>query len=218
MYSERSDSTRVQAARAAQKVDESVMRTVRSDTSTKRLAALVLAALALLNLAWRQPIPEGKPLTPAQEASIREEMTALAAILISGGKSPEEAKLASHAVGTCIGAAYRYDLTRQQADAVCGLVLDAFIIQPGATQYQLTPDDRAWLQTRALGWTDEASAILEPDEVKAVQSTMYACLEGHLERGESRGGAVGRCAEGLLPFLNRPGLQERLLEIVNARR
>jgi hypothetical protein len=194
------------------------MGTDRSGTILKKLAALLLPALAMVNLAWSQPIPEGKPLTPAQEASIREEMTALAPILISGGKTPQEAKLATHAVGTCIGAAYSYDLTREQANAVCGLVLDAFIIQPGSTYYQLTPDDRAWLQTRALGWTTELSAVLEPDEVTAVQSTMNACLEGHLERGESRGGAVGRCAEGLLPFLNRPGLQQRLLEIVNAQR
>jgi hypothetical protein len=199
------------------------MRTSGSSLIVQQLVSLLVAALATLNVAWSQPvpsqpIPEGKPLTPEQEASIREEMAALAPLLISGGKSPQEAKLATHAVGTCIGAAYSYDLTRQQADAVCGRVLDAFIIQPGATFYQLTPDDRAWLQERALGWTSELSAILEPDEVTAVQSTMYACLEGHMERGESRGGAVGRCAEGLLPFLNRPELQQRLLEIVNSRR
>jgi hypothetical protein len=186
-----------------------------------KLVALLVAALTTANVASAQTvpaIPDGKPLTPAQEASIREEMAALAPMLISGGKTEQEAKLATHAVGTCIGAAYSYDLTRQQADAVCGLVLDAFIIQPGATAYQLTPDDRAWLQSRALGWTSELSAVLEPDEVTAVQSTMYACLEGHMERGEDRGDAVGKCAEGLLPFLNRPELQQRLLEIVNSRR
>ena len=69
--------------------------------------------------AWprpRVPIPEGKPLTAAQEASIREEMMTLAPMLMSGGKTQQEAKLAAHAVGTCIGAAYSYDLTRQQAD------------------------------------------------------------------------------------------------------
>jgi len=183
-----------------------------------KLAALLLAALATLNIAWAQGIPEGKPLTPAQEASIREEMTALAPMLVGGGKSPQEAKLATHAVGTCIGAAYSYDLTRQQADAVCGLVLDAFIIQPGATHYDLSPDDRAWLQTKALGWTTELNTVLEPDEVTAVQSTMYACLEGQMERGEDRGGAVGRCAQGLLPFLNRPELQQRLIEIAASHR
>ena len=185
------------------------------------LAALLLAALTTARVASAQPIPaipDGKPLTPAQEDSIREEMAALAPLLIGGGKTPQEAKLATHAVGTCIGAAYSYDLTRQQADAVCGLVLDAFIIQPGTTYYLLTPDDRAWLQTRALGWISELSAVLEPDEVTAVQSTMYACLEGQMERGEGRGGAVGKCAEGLLPFLNRAELQQRLLEIVNSRR
>ena len=185
------------------------------------LAALLLAALTTARVASAQPIPaipDGKPLTPAQEDSIREEMAALAPLLIGGGKTPQEAKLATHAVGTCIGAAYSYDLTRQQAEAVCGLVLDAFIIQPGTTFYQLTPDDRAWLQTRALGWTGELSAVLEPDEATAVQSTMYACLEGHMERGESRGGAVGKCAEGLLPFLNRPELQQRLFEIASSRR
>ena len=200
------------------KVEVGVMGSDRSDTMLKKLALLLLSALATLNLAWSQPVPDGKPLTPAQEASIRDEMTALAPILMSGGKTPQEAKLATHAVGTCIGAAYSYDLTREQAEKVCGLVLDAFIIQPGSTFYQLSPDDRAWLQTRTLGWTSELSAVLEPDEITAVQSTMYACLEGHMERGESRSGAVGRCAEGLLPFLNRPGLQQRLLEIVNAQR
>lgn len=194
------------------------MRSVQPGSASPKLAALLLAALTTLNIAWAQAIPEGKPLTPAQEASIREEMTALAPILVGGGKSPQEAKLATHAVGTCIGAAYSFDLTRQQADAVCGLVLDAFIIQPGTTHYELTPDDRAWLQMKALGWTTELSAVLEPDEVTAVQSTMYACLEGHMERGETRGDAVGRCAQGLLPFLNRPELQQRLLEIAASRR
>ena len=186
-----------------------------------KLAALLVAALTSVNVASAQTIPsipDGKPLTPAQEASIREEMGALAQVLLSGGKSPQEVKLATHAVGTCIGAAYSYDLTRQQADAVCGLVLDAFIIQPGSTAYLLTSDDRAWLQTKALGWTTELSATLEPDELTAVQSTMYACLEGQMERGESRGGAVGKCAEGLLPFLSRADLQQRLLEVVNSRR
>ena len=190
-------------------------------TISTLLAAFLFAALVTVNVASAQgipSIPDGKPLTPVQEASIREEMGALAAMLINGGKSPQEAKLAAHAVGTCIGVAYSYDLTRPQAETVCGLVLDAFIIQPGATQYQLTPDDRAWLQTKALGWTTELSTVLEPDHVAAVQSTMYACLEGHMERGESRGGAVGRCAEGLLPFLNRTELQQRLLEIANSRR
>ena len=185
-----------------------------------KLAALLVASLMTANVASAQTIPsipDGKPLTPAQEASIREEMGALAQVLVSGGKSPQEVKLATHAVGTCIGAAYSYDLTRQQADAVCGLVLDAFIIQPGATAYQLTPDDRAWLETKALGWTTELSASLDPDEVTAVQSTMYACLEGQMGRGEGRGGAAGKCAEGLLPFLNRPELQQRLLEIVGSR-
>ena len=197
------------------------MRPLQPGTILLSLAALLLAALTTARVASAQPIPaipDGKPLTPAQEDSIREEMAALAPLLISGGKTPQEAKLATHAVGTCIGAAYSYDLTRQQADAVCGLVLDAFIIQPGTIAYQLTPDDRAWLQTRALGWTGELSAVLEPDEVTAVQSTMYACLEGQMERGEGRGGAVGKCAEGLLPFLNRVELQQRLLEIVNSRR
>jgi len=197
------------------------MRPLQPGTILLSLAALLLAALTTARVASAQPIPaipDGKPLTPAQEDSIREEMAALAPRLISGGKTPQEAKLATHAVGTCIGAAYSYDLTRQQADTVCGLVLDAFIIQPGTTYYQLTPDDRAWLQTRALGWTGELSAVLEPDEVTAVQSTMYACLEGQMERGEGRGGAIGKCAKGLLPFLNRAELQQRLLEIVSSRR
>ena len=194
------------------------MRSMKPCTVSPKLAALLLVALTTLNIAWAQGIPEGKPLTPAQEVSIREEMMALAPILVGGGKTQQEAKLATHAVGTCIGAAYSYDLTRQQADAVCGLVLDAFIIQPGATHYVLTPDDRAWLQTRALGWTAELSAVLEPDEVTAVQSTMHACLEGHMERGEERGGAVGKCAQGLLPFLNRPELQQRFFEIASSHR
>jgi hypothetical protein len=194
------------------------MRSNQSGTITPKLAALLLAALTTLNIAWAQAIPDGKPLTPAQEASIRDEMTALVPALVSGGKSPQEAKLATHAVGTCIGVAYSYDLTRQQADRVCGLVLDAFIIQPGATHYDLTPDDRAWLATKALGWTGELSAVLEPDEVSAVKSTMEACLEGYLERGESRGDSVGKCAQGLLPLLNMPELRQRLVDIASTQR
>ena len=192
------------------------MRSLQPGTISPKLAALLLAALSTLNIAWSQAIPEGQPLTPAQEASIREEMTALAPVLVVGGKTQQEAKLATHAVGTCIGAAYSHGLTRQQADRVCGLVLDAFIIQPGATHYELTPDDRAWLATKVLGWTGELSAVLDPDGVDAVRSTMQACLEGHLERGESRGDAVGKCAQGLLPLLNMPELRQRLLDVAGS--
>jgi hypothetical protein len=186
----------------------------RGAISTK-LAALLLAALTTLNLAWSQ-IPEGQPLTPAQQASIREEMTALGAMLVGSGKTPDEAKLATNAVGTCIGAAYSHGLTRQQADRVCGLVLDAFIIQQGATYYQLTPDDRAWVSQRVLDWTDELSERLEPGEAGAVTSTMQSCLEGRIERGEPRDDAVVTCAKGLLPLLNMPELRERLLEVASA--
>ena len=68
-------------------------------------------------------------------------------------------------------------------------------------------------QLRTISWL-----VLEPDEATAVQSTMYACLEGHMERGEGRDGAVGKCAQGLLPFLNRHELQQRLVEIAGSQR
>jgi hypothetical protein len=187
------------------------MRSRQPGPFAQRLAAGLLALVATLNIAWAPAIPEGQPLTAAQEASIREEMTALGGVLVSGGASPQEAKLATHAVGTCIGAAYSYGLDRQQADRVCGLVLDAFIIQPGTVSYKLTDDDKAWLSTRIVGWTDELAMFLGPDEVTAVQSTMNACLTGHLERGESRADAVKSCAMGLMPFLDKPGLRDQLM-------
>jgi hypothetical protein len=184
---------------------------------TRRLAAGLLAILAALNIAWAPAIPEGKPLTAEQEASIREEMTSLAGVLISGGATPQDAKLATHAVGTCIGVAYSYDLSRQQAERVCGEVLDAFIIQPGTVAYKLTPDDRAWLESKIQGWTDELAMFLGPDELMAVQSTMSACLTGHMERGESRSDAIRSCAVGLMPFRDVPGLRERLTALSGAR-
>jgi hypothetical protein len=181
---------------------------------SSRLAAFALAVLATANIAWAPavPLPDETPLTPAQEASIRDEMTGLGQMLVSGGKSPQEAKLAANAVGLCLGAAYGYGLSRAEAEAVCGEVLDAFIIQPGATHYELTPDDRAWISTKILGWSSELSLLLEPDQLAAAQSTMQACLEGYMRRGEERGDAVGRCALGLLPILNRPELRQRLLQ------
>ena len=57
--------------------------------------------------------------------------------------------------------------------------------------------------------------MLEPDEVSAVQSTMNACLEGHMRRGESRGDAVGKCAQGLLPLLSTPELRQQLLGVAS---
>lgn len=39
-----------------------------------------------------------------------------------------------------------------------------------------------------------------------------------MERGESRADAVGKCAQGLLPFLNRAELHQRLLEIASTPR
>src|SRR5687768_14802809 len=61
---------------------EVMMRPLQPSTIPPKLAALLLAALVTLNIAWGQAIPDGKPLTPAQEASIREEMTALAPMLV----------------------------------------------------------------------------------------------------------------------------------------
>ena len=190
------------------------MRSPRIGLTWSRLLAVFLAVFATLSTvsgASAQVSKEEIPLTPAQEASIREEMTALAGVLMQGGKSPQEAKLAVNAVGLCLGAAYSHGLSHDQASAICGEVLDAFTIQPGTILYQLTPDDRNWIATRTSIWTSELSALLEPDQLAAVQTTMQACLEGNMRRGEDRDGAVRRCALGLLPLLNKPELQELVL-------
>jgi hypothetical protein len=182
------------------------------------LPALALAALATVQVVLAQtvPLPDETPLTPAQETSIRDEMAALVPILVNGGKSPQEAKLAAHAVGICLGAAYGHSLTSDQAETVCGKVLDAFTIQPGTIAYQLTPDDRAWIASNIGGWTGTLGSVLEPDELEAVQSTMQSCLEGEMRRGEDRDGAVKKCAEGLLPLLNRNELRQQLLQAIGA--
>ncbi|MCC7370823.1 MAG: hypothetical protein IT306_20560 [Chloroflexi bacterium] len=179
------------------------------------MLTLMLTMMATLGVASAQVTAEERPLTSAEEASIRQEMATLYGILLQGGKAPQEAKLAVNAVGVCLGAAYMHDLTRQQADAVCGEVLDAFTVQPGTVLYTLTPEDRAWIMSRTTGWTEELSALLEPDELAAVRTTMGACLEGHMRRNEGREGSVRACARGLLPLLNRPELQQLLLEAAN---
>jgi hypothetical protein len=183
--------------------------------------ALTLGLLAQATVAWGQGLPQGlpdvpdpKPLTPAQEASIRDEMTALAGVLVNGGKSPNEAKLAANAVGICLGAAYGYDLARDLAEAVCGEVLDAFMIQPGTTRHDLTPADRAWIADKIQDWTSELSLVLDPPQVMAAQSTMQACLEGHIKRGEEHDESVRSCLLGLGPLLDQPALRRRLLEAV----
>jgi hypothetical protein len=202
------------------------MRTHLAGSLISRVAglAVALAMVANATVAYGQGlpnipnpkphIPDPKPLTPAQEAGIRDEMSALAAMLVQGGKTPDEAKLAVNAVGICFGAAYGYDLTHDQAEVVCGEVLGAFIIQPGTTRYDLTPADRAWVAGKIQGWTGELSMVLDPPQIGAVQSTMQACLEGHMKRGEERDESVGRCLMGLLPLLNTPELRQRLLEAV----
>lgn len=190
------------------------MRSPRIGHARTRLLALLLAAFATLSTmpgAAAQITKEEIPLTPAQEASIREEMTALAGVLMQGGKSPQEAKLAVNAVGICFGAAYSHGLTREQASVICGEVLDAFTIQPGTILYQLTPDDKGWIASRTMIWTSELSALLEPDQLAAVQTTMQACLEGYMRRGEDREGAVRRCALGLMPLLNKPEFQQLVI-------
>jgi hypothetical protein len=63
-----------------------------------------------------------------------------------------------------------------------------------------------------LGWTGELSGLLDPAQLDAARSTMQACLEGHLKRGEERDDSVGHCVLGLLPLLTRPELHQRLLE------
>jgi hypothetical protein len=202
------------------------MRTHLAGSLISRVAglAVTLAMVANVSVAFGQGlpnipdvkpnIPDPKPLTPAQEAGIRDEMSALAAMLVQGGKTPDEAKLAVNAVGICFGAAYGYDLTHDQANVVCGEVLDAFIIQPGTIRYDLTPADRAWVAGKIQDWTSELSLVLDPPQIGAAQTTMQACLEGYMKRGEEREGAVGRCLMGLMPLLNTPELRQRLLEAV----
>jgi hypothetical protein len=200
------------------------MRSFRATIISSRLAALALTLglLAHVTVAWGQglpsipatlpDIPDPKPLTPEQEASIRSEMSALAGALVSGGKTPAEAKLAVNAVGICLGAAYGYELSRDLAQAVCGEVLDAYIVQPGTLKYDLTPADRAWVANKVQDWTSEASLVLDPAQVAAVQTTMQACLEGHMKRGEAKDDSVRNCLLGLRPLLDQPALRQRLLE------
>lgn len=186
--------------------------------------ALTLGLLANATVAWGQAvpdppatlpdIPDPKPLTPEQEVSLRSEMSALAGALVSGGKTPDEAKLAANAVGICLGAAYGYDLSRDLAQSICGEVLDAYIVQPGTLKYDLTPADQAWVAGRVQDWTSELSLVLDPPQVAAAQSTMQACLEGHMKRGESRQNSVRSCLVGLRPLLDQPALRQRLLEAV----
>jgi len=190
---------------------------VASSTSSRiaSLALAVLATFATLNTAWAQPvpaIPDPKPLTPTQEAGIRDEMSGLAMVLVNGGKTPDEAKLATYSVGTCLGAAYGYGLTHDQAEAVCGEVLDAYIVQPGTTRYDLTPDDQAWVAGKVQGWTVELAAVLDPPQLVAAQSTMQACMEGHIKRGEEREGSGKRCLLGITPLLNRPEFRQMLID------
>jgi hypothetical protein len=193
---------------------------------SSRLAtlALTLGLLAHATVTWGQDlpsspatvpdIPDPKPLTPEQEASIRSEMSSLAGALVSGGKTPGEAKLAANAVGICLGAAYGYDLSKEQAQAVCGEVLDAYIVQPGTLKHELTPSDRAWVADNVQDWTSAASLVLDPPQVTAVQTTMQACLEGHMKRGEAKDDSVRNCLLGLRPLLDQPALRQRLLEAV----
>jgi hypothetical protein len=190
-------------------------------TWTLSLLNRVAAAVLVVTLCAGMPLPvvaasAETPLTPEQEASIRDEMQALGQILVGGGKTPREAQLAANAVGICLGAAYTHGLTRTQADTVCGKVLDAFIIQQGTTLYELTPDDQALIATRVVDWTDRLGARLASEELDAVRSTMQACLEGYMRRGESPRDAVERCAMGLLPLLNEPELQQLLVNAAGA--
>jgi hypothetical protein len=185
---------------------------------TARAALVALAALATVNVALAQaipPVPDPKPLTPAQDDSIREEMQGLAQVLVNGGKTPDEATLATSSVGICLGAAYGYGLTRAQAEAVCGEVLDAFTVQPGTTVYTLTPDDKTWVAGKVQGWTGELSAVLDPSLLGAAQTTMSACIEGHLKRAEERADSVRHCLLGILPLLNRPEFRQRLIDAAN---
>jgi hypothetical protein len=179
------------------------------------LLSIMLATLTMLSLvtgAAAQVTSEAMPLTPEQEAAIRDEMAALYGVLLQGGKSPQDAKLAVNAVGICFGAAYAHGLTRTQTNAVCGEILDAYTIQPGTILYRLTAEDEAWITSRTTAWTSELAGLLEPEQLAAVRTTMQACLEGNLRAGADRTGAVKRCARGLLPLLNEPELQQLVID------
>ena len=187
------------------------MRSPRAGRLSNLLAATALTLLTTTSLGWGTALAADSKLTPAQEQSIKDEMAVLGKILVDGGKSPQDARLATNAVGICLGAAYSQGLTRAEADKVCGLVLDAYMIPAGSVAYQLTPDDKAWITSRVGMWTEELKAVLSPDELGAVRSTMQACLEGYMRQGKSRGDAVESCAMGLLPLLNEPDLRQRLV-------
>jgi hypothetical protein len=191
-----------------------MMQTPKTTRIWTRLLAITLAGLAtLISVSGVAAItPDEQPLTPAQEASIREEMSALADVLMQGGKSPQEAKLAVNAVGVCFRAAYSHGMTRYQAYSVCGEVLDAFTIQKGTTAYALTADDQAWITSRTTAWTSELSGVLEPEALGAVRTTMQSCLDSNMRRGDDRETAVRSCAKGLLPLLNQPELQRFVMD------
>lgn len=196
---------------------DEAMRAPRFGVPVRAILTILTAVTVSMNvqLASAQALPklpDEVPLTAAQEQSIRDEMAGLFQVLVSGGTQPQDAKLAVNAVGLCLGAAYGHSLTRDQASAVCGQVLDAFTVQPGTVAYPLTPDDQTWIVNKVGAWTGELGPMLSPDELGAVKTTMGACLEGHMKRGEDREKSVGQCALGLLPLLNRPELRQRLLE------
>ena len=113
------------------------MRAFLTGITASRIAALALAALTTLtfaNAASAQAIPaipDPKPLTPTQEAvRIRDEIPGWWGCSSTAARR-RRSKLAANAVGICLGAAYGYGLTHDQAEAACGEVLDAYIVQAG---------------------------------------------------------------------------------------
>lgn len=191
----------------------------RAHDSGSWLARMARLALALVALALPLTVPPGaalaqdeRPLTSAEEAHVSQTVASLAPYLASAGLSQQEIGLAMNAVGVCLRTALANDLSQGAADQACGIVLDAFTVDRGATAYQLTPDDQAWIAMQLGGWAEALAGRLSQEELDAVRSSMGACLVGHLRRGEGREEALGSCALGLLPLLNQPELRQRLLQ------
>lgn len=189
------------------------MRASRGSIWMARLGAAFMALTVFLTLAPHaaQAVSE-RALTQAEESRVNQTIGALGPVLLRGGLSQQEAGLAMNAVRVCLRMAYANDLSQATGERVCGLVLDAFTVDKGATQYTPTQDDQMWIMTRVVGWTEALKSTLSQDELGAVRSTMAACLEGHMRRGEDRDDILGHCAMGLLPLLNESELRVKLLQ------
>jgi hypothetical protein len=144
-----------------------------------------LAVLLALTLA---PLPAlaGFQMTKAQYDEITSLASDVEKALEAGGVSKEESKVAGKVIQASLIASYSKGRTNAEANQAAAPVLDAFMVQPGASQRELTDAEYREVETSKAVIRDLIKDGLRPDTFDAAMVTAEKAMTKNLRAGEGR--------------------------------